>query len=405
MSYRLSYMSFIWLMGLHLVAAAESKYGPGASETEIKIGNTAPYSGAASPYGTIGLVQAAYFKMINERGGVNGRKINFITRDDAYSPAKTVEQVRKLVESDEVLALVGNVGTSPNLAIQKYINVKKVPQIFNGSASSAFADPIKSPWTMGWPPLALTEGYLNGRYVVENVTDPKVAILTQGDDAAKDFMTGFKLGLGKNADSIIVAKAIYQQSDPTVDSQVVSLASSGANVFYNTGTSKFVAQAIRKAHELGWKPVQLLISVGNSVRGVLEPAGLENSVGLVTAQFLKDPTDPRWADDPAIVKWLEFMNKYYPTGSKEDVLNVYGYALAESFVHVLQQAGDDLSRENLMRQAANLKDVEISVLLPGIRLNTSPTDFSPIKQMQFARFNGKAWESFGDLMTRPAPRE
>ncbi len=364
----------------------------------IKIGNTNPYSGPASPYGTVGKTQVGYFRMINEQGGVNGRKINFITLDDAYSPPKTVEMVRRLVESDQVLLLFANVGTATNLAIHKYVNTKKVPHLFVSSGFSKWDDPKNFPWTMGWWPSYYIEGTIFGRYVLENVPNPKVGVLRQNDDAGKEYLAGFMHALGSQAKSIVVAEVTYESTDPTIDSQILQLAGSGANVFFNSGTPKFIAQAIRKARDIGWKPLQIVPSTGSSVKSALEPAGLENSIGIVTVQYLKDPTDPQWANDAEVAAWRTFMDRYYPEGSKVDYFNAYSYAVASSLVHVLKQAGDDLTRENIMRQASSMKDVQIPLLLPGIHLNTSPTDFAPIKQMQLARFNGKAWELFGPLI-------
>jgi branched-chain amino acid transport system substrate-binding protein len=378
-------------------AAAQKKYDPGASDTEIKIGNTNPYSGPASPYGTVGKAHAAFFKMINDQGGVNGRKINFITLDDGYSPPKTVEDVRRLVEDDQVLFLFANIGTATNLAIHKYVNSKKIPHIFVSSGFSKWDDPAHFPWTIGWWPSYYIEGSIFGRYVLANVPNPKIAVMYQNDDAGKEFLAGVKHALGDQEKAIIVAETTYESTDPVIDSQIVSLAGTGATVFFNGGTPKFVSQAIRKAHNIGWKPLQLLPSTGSSVKSALEPAGLEVSTGVITAQYLKDPTDPQWTNDPEMVAWRSFMDKYYPEGSKADYLNAYAYAVASSLVYVLEQAGDDLTRENIMRQATSLKNVPIPLLLPGIRLNTSATDFAPIKQMQLARFNGKAWELFGPL--------
>jgi branched-chain amino acid transport system substrate-binding protein len=382
-------------------AVAQKKYDPGASDTEIKIGQTMPYSGGASAYGTIGRAEQAYFKMINEQGGVNGRKINLISLDDGFSPPKTLEQVRRLIEQEQVLFLFNNVGTAPNVAIHKYVNARKVPHVFVGSGSAQWDNPKEFPWTMGWWPSYRIEGAIFARYVLENVPDPKIAITGQNDDAGRDFHAGFVEGLGDRAPSIIVAEATYEATDSTVDSQVIALAGSGANVFFNGGTSKFVAQAIRKAYDIGWKPVELIPSVASSVDAVLKPAGFEKATGLITAQFFKDPTDASWANDPEVAEWRAFMDKYYPEGSRADSSNVYAYAVAASLVQVLKQAGDDLTRANIMRHASTMKDVKIPLLLPGIRLNTSPSDFSPIKQMRLAKFNGEGWELFGSLLSKP----
>ena len=386
------------MFALATPVAAQKSYDPGVTDTEIKIGNTGPYSGPASSYGTVGRTLSAYFKMVNDQGGVKGRKINFISLDDAYSPPKTVEQVRRLVESDEVFLLFAPIGTATNIAIHKYVNDRKIPHLFVSSGHSKWDDPKNFPWTMGWWPSYYVEGTIFGRYVLENIANPKVAALTQNDDAGKEYIAGFKHALGERAKSIMVAEVSYLSTDPTVDSQVVRLASSGANVFLNGGTPKYVAQAIRKAREVGWKPVQIVGSTSSSVKSSLEPAGLENSIGIITAQYLKDPTDPQWANDPEVIEWRAFMDKYFPEGSKIEYLNAYAYAVGSSLVHVLKQTGGNLTRENVMRQASNMKDVQIPLLLPGIRLNTSATDFSPIKQMQLAKFNGKAWELFGPLI-------
>jgi len=399
MRHQVARLAFAVLLVFAVPAAAQKKYDVGASDTEIKIGNTNPYSGPASPYGTVGKTQSGFFRMINDQGGINGRKINFITLDDGYSPPKTVEMVRRLIESDQVLLLFSNVGTATNVAINKYVNSKKVPHVFVSSGFSKWNDPKNFPWTIGWWPSYFLEGNIFGRYVLESVPNPRVALLYQNDDAGKEFIAGLKHALGDKAKSIVVSEASYESTDPTVDSQVIQLAGSGANVFLNGGTPKYAAQAIRRAHDIGWKPVQFLSSTGSSVKSALEPAGLDISKGLITAQYLKDPTDPQWANDPDMIAWRAFMDKYYPDGSKADYLNAYSYAVAMSLVHVLKRAGDDLTRDNIMRQATSMKDVQIPLLLPGIRLNTSPTDYAPIKQMQLAKFDGKAWQLFGTLLT------
>jgi len=306
--------------------------------------------------------------------------------------------VRRLVESDQVLLLFANVGTATNLAIHKYVNGKKVPHLFVSSGFSKWDDPKNFPWTMGWWPSYYIEGTIFGRYVLENVPNPKVGVLRQNDDAGKEYLAGFMHALGSQAKSIVIAEVTYESTDPTIDSQILQLAGSGANVFFNSGTPKFIAQAIRKARDIGWKPLQIVPSTGSSVKSALEPAGLENSIGIITAQYLKDPTDPQWANDAEVAAWRTFMDRYYPEGSKVDYFNAYSYAVASSLVHVLKQAGDDLTRENIMREASSMKDVQIPLLLPGIHLNTTATDFAPIKQMQLARFNGKAWELFGPLI-------
>ena len=394
-----------WLAGLSLTACvvasgawAQKNYGPGVTDTEIKIGQTMPYSGPASAYGTIGRSEAAYFNMINDQGGVNGRKINFISLDDGYSPPRTVEQVRKLVEEEQVLLLFQGLGTPTNTAIHKYMNAKKVPQLFVATGATKWGDPEHFPWTMGWQPNYQTEGHLYAKYLLKSKPAAKIAVLFQNDDYGKDYVKGLHDGLGGKADTMIVKEVSYEVTDPTVDSQIVTLQSSGADTFFIIATPKFAAQAIRKTYDVGWKPLTFINNVSTSIAAVLEPAGLEKSVGLVTALYFKDPTDPQWSKDPAMKQWRAWMEKYYPDGNIGDGFNTYGYAVAQTMVHVLKQCGDDLTRENVMRQAANLKNLEISVLLPGITINTSPTDFYPIEQVQLARFDGKRWVLFGEVL-------
>ena len=379
-------------------ALAEKKYDPGASDTEIKVGSTNPYSGPASAYGTIGRSEAAYFKMINDQGGINGRKINFISLDDGYSPPRTVEQVRKLVEEEQVLLLFQTLGTPSNTAIQKYMNAKRVPQLFVATGATKWGDPQHFPWTMGWQPNYQTEMHIYARYLLQNKPSARIAVLYQNDDYGKDYLKGLHDGLGQQAEKLIVKEVSYEVTDPTVDSQIVALQASGADTLFIIATSKFAAQAIRKAYDTGWKPMTFLNNVATSVAAVLQPAGLEKSVGVITALYYKDPTDPQWANDPAMKDWLAWMKKYYPEGNVADGYNVYGYAAAQTLVQVLKQCGDYLTRENLMRQAANLKNFEIPVLLPGIKINTSPTDFYPIEQVQLARFDGKRWVLFGEML-------
>ncbi len=378
-------------------AAAQKKYDPGASDTEIKIGNTNPYSGPASAYGVIGKTIAAYFNKINAEGGVNGRKINFISYDDGYSPPKTVEQARKLVESDEVLLLFQTLGTPCNTAIQKYLNAKKVPQLFVATGATKWNDPKHFPWTIGWQPNYQSEGHIYAQYLIKNHPNGKVGILYQNDDYGKDYVKGLKDGLGGKLP--IVAELPYETTDPTVDSQIINLKASGADVVYNVTTPKFAAQAIKKMAEIEWKPIHLLNNVSNSVGSVLKPAGLDNSKGILSTQYLKDPTDPTWKDDPAYKEWSAFMEKYYPEGDRTSTFTVYGYLVAQTFVQTIRQSGDDLTRENVMKQAANLKDLQLGMLLPGITINTNPTDFAPIKQMQMEKFNGERWELFGPVLT------
>jgi len=377
---------------------AQKKYDSGASDTEIKIGNTNPYSGPASAYGTIARSEAAYFKMINEQGGVNGRKINFISLDDAYSPPKTVEQVRRLVEQEEVLFIFQSLGTPTNTAIHKYMNAKKVPQLFVATGATKWGDPQNFPWTMGWQPNYQTEAHLYAKYLLQNKPDAKIAVLYQNDDYGKDYVKGLHDGLGSQADRLIAKEVSYEVTDPTVDSQIVTLQASGADTLFIIAIPKFAAQAIRKTYDVGWKPLTFVNNVSSSVATVLQPAGLEKSIGLITALYAKDPTDPQWANDPPMKNWLAWMKKYYPEGDIKDFNNVYGYAVAQTLIQVLKQCGDDLSRQNIMTQAANLKNFEVSVLLPGIRINTSPTDFYPIEQVQLARFDGKRWVLFGEVL-------
>jgi branched-chain amino acid transport system substrate-binding protein len=388
-------------LALALAAApvsAQKKYDEGATDTEIKIGNTNPYSGNASAYGLIGKTIAAYFNMINEKGGINGRKINFISYDDGYSPPKTVEMVRKLVEEDKVLLTFQTLGTPPNTAIHKYMNAKKVPQLFVATGASKWGDPKNFPWTMGWQPDYATEGAIYAKHILANVKDAKIGILMQNDDYGKDYYNGFKQGLGKDVDKI-VQLATYEVTDPTVDSQMIQLKNSGANVFFNITTPKFAAQAIKKAAEIGWKPVHYLNNVSISVGAVLRPAGLDASQGIITAQYGKDPTDPQWAKDADMIAWNQFMDKYLPQGDKKSSFHTYGYSVSATLVEVLKKCGDNLTRENIMKQAASMKDVEIPLLLPGIKINTSATDFYPIQSVKLARFKGETWELFGDVIS------
>ncbi len=382
------------------LAWAQKKYDPGASDTEIKIGQTMPYSGPASAYGTIGKVEAAYFKKINDDGGINGRKINFISLDDGYAPPKAVEMARRLVEQDEVLLVFQTLGTAVNTAIQKYLNAKKVPQLFVASGATKWDDPKNFPWTMGWQPNYQAETQIYAKHILKEKPNGKIAVLYQNDDYGKDYLKGLKDGLGDKAAKMIVAEVSYEVTDPTVDSQVAQLQSSGADVFVNITTPKFAAQAIRKAFDIGWKPAHYLNNVSTSVGSVLTPAGLDKSVGLVSTNYFKDPTDTQWANDPPIQEWTAFMKKYYPEGSLIDGTNVYGYTVAQTMVRVLQQCGDNLTRENVMKQAASLKDFAPTTLLPGIKINTSPTDFAPIQSVQLMRFDGKTWVRFGEVLSQ-----
>ena len=380
-------------------AMAQKKYDIGASDTEIKIGNITPYSGPASAYGVIGKTEEAYFRKINAEGGINGRKVNFITYDDGYSPPKAVEQVRKLVESDEVLLVFQPLGTPSNTAIQKYMNSKKVPQLFVATGATKWGDPKGNPWTMGWQPTYQAEGQIYAKYIMKNHPNAKIGILFQNDDYGKDYVKGIKDGLGDKAKTMIVSELPYEPADPTVDSQIVSLKGSGADVFFNVTTPKFAAQAIKKAAEIGWKPVHLLNNVSNSVGSVLKPAGLEASKDVLSTGYLKDPTDPTWNDDAGKKEWLAFMEKYFPDGDKTSSFTVYGYTVAQTLHQTLKQAGDDLTRANVMKQAASLKGLKLPMLLPGIEINTSPTDFYPIEQMQMQKFTGERWELFGPVIS------
>jgi branched-chain amino acid transport system substrate-binding protein len=382
---------------LAATAVAEKKYDTGATDSEIKIGNTNPYSGPASSYGTIGKTIAAYFTKVNAEGGINGRKINFVSYDDGYSPPKSVEQARKLVESDEVLFLFNTLGTPPNTAIQKYMNQKKVPQLFVATGATKWGDPQHFPWTMGWQPTYQAEGHIYAKYLLEHHPNGKIGILYQNDDYGKDYVKGLKDGL--NGKMQIVAELPYETTDPTVDSQIVSLQASGADVFFNVTIPKFAAQAIRKAGEIGWKPIHLLNSVSQSVGGTLRPAGLEYSKGLFSTYYLKDPTDPQWQNDPAYKEWVAFMEKYYPEGDRTSTFPVYGYTVTQSLVQVLKQCGDELTRANVMKQAANIKDQQLGMFLPGIKINTGPSDFYPIKQMQMQQFDGERWVPIGPILS------
>ena len=379
-------------------ALAQKKYDAGATDTEIKIGNTNPYSGPASAYGLIGKTIDAYFKKVNAEGGINGRKVNFITYDDGYSPPKAVEQVRKLVESDEVLLVFQPLGTPSNTAIQKYMNSKKVPQLFVATGATKWGDPKGNPWTMGWQPTYQAEGQIYAKYIMKNHPNAKIGILFQNDDYGKDYVKGIKDGLGDKAKTMIVSELPYEPADPTVNSQIVSLKGSGADVFFNVTTPKFAAQAIKKAAEIGWKPVHLLNNVSNSVGSVLKPAGLEASKDVLSTGYLKDPTDPTWNDDAGKKEWVAFMDKYFPDGDKTSSFTAYGYTVAQTLHQTLKQAGDDLTRANVMKQAASLKGLKLPMLLPGIEINTSASDFYPIKQMQMQKFTGERWELFGPII-------
>ena len=376
---------------------AQKKYDTGASDTEIKIGNIMPYSGPASAYGVIGKTEEAYFKKINAEGGINGRKINFISYDDGYSPPKTVEQARKLVESDEVLLIFNSLGTPPNTAIQKYMNSKKVPQLFVATGATKWNDPKDFPWTMGWQPNYQSESQIYAKYILKNYPNAKIGVLYQNDDYGKDYLKGLKDGLGAKA-SMIVLEESYEVSEPTIDSHIVKLKSTGADVFVNITTPKFAAQAIKKNAEIGWKPVHFLNNVSASVGTVMKPAGLENGQDIISSAYLKDPTDAQWKNDAGMKAWNEFLDKYYPEANRADASVIYGYTAAQGLVQVLKQCGDDLTRANVMKQAASIKDLELGGLLPGIKVNTSATDFAPISQLQLMKFKGETWERFGEVL-------
>jgi branched-chain amino acid transport system substrate-binding protein len=379
------------------VAFAQKKYDDGASDTEIKIGNTNPYSGPASSYGVIGKTIANYWKSVNEAGGINGRKITFISLDDGYNPSKTVECVRQLVEQDKVLCTFNTLGTPCNTAIHKYMNQKKVPMLFVATGASKWGNPKEFPWTMGYQPDYHTEGVIYAKHLLANVKDPKIAVLMQNDDYGKDYWIGFKEGLGKDADKV-VKHVTYETTDPTVDSQVIQLKDSGANVFFNIAIPKFAAQAMRKVGDLGWKPVIYLNNVSSSVALAMKPAGFENVQGVLTAQYLMDPTDKQWDDNPDMKAWVAWMNKSNPGGSLQDASNVFAYSVSYLMHKTLEKCGDNLTRENLMRQAANHQKLKVPLCLPGITVSTSPTDYYPIQAVQLARFKGETWELFGDIM-------
>ncbi len=379
-------------------AQAQKKYDPGASDTEIKIGQTVPFSGPASAYATIGRAQAAYINMINDQGGINGRKIKLIQYDDAYSPPKAVEQVRKLVEDDEVLLTFQIIGTPSNAAVQKYLNAKKVPQLFAATGASKFTDPKNFPWTMGYNPNYFVEGRIYGQYILKEHPNAKVGVLYQNDDLGKDYLNGIKAGLGNKASTMIVAEASYEVSDPTIDSQILKLKSAGADLLFSAATPKQAAQAIKKLYELDWHPVHILDINATSVGAVMKPAGLEASKGVISVNYGKDPLDPTWQNDAGMKKYFDFMAKYYPEGDKNSNFNTYGYSTTQLLVQVLKMCGDDLTRANVMKQAASLKDVVGDLALPGMKINTSPTDYRVNKQLQMMRFDGERWELFGPIL-------
>jgi branched-chain amino acid transport system substrate-binding protein len=379
-------------------ASAQKRYDIGASDTEIKIGNIMPYNGPASAYGVIGKTEQAYFNKVNAEGGIHGRKINFISYDDGYSPQKTVQQARRLVESDEVLLIFQSLGTPSNLAIQRYMNAKKVPQLFVATGSTKWNDPEHFPWTMGWQPNYQSEARVYARMILRHEPDARIAVFYQDDDFGKDYLKGLKDGLGDKAASMIVAEESYELSSPTIESQIGKLRASGADVLVNISTPKFAVQAIRKIGEIGWKPTHYLANVSLSIGSVIKPAGIGNAQGIVSSAYLKDPTDPRWKDDVGMKEFFAFLDKYYPDANRSDAALVYGYTAAQTLEQVLRQCGDNLTRDNVIKQAANLKDLKLGGLLPGIKINTSASDFAPIEQLQLERFEGDTWHRFGDVI-------
>jgi branched-chain amino acid transport system substrate-binding protein len=380
-------------------ALAQKKYDSGASDTEIKIGNIMPYSGPASAYGVIGKTEAAYFNKINAEGGINGRKISFITYDDGYSPPKAVEQARKLVESDEVLVVFNPLGTPSNTAIEKYMNSKKVPQLFVATGATKWNEPKEFPWTMGWQPSYQSEARIYAKYLLKEKPNAKIGVFYQNDDFGKDYLKGLKDGLGAKAASMIIAEEGYETSEPSIDNHIVKLKTSGADVFISITTPKFAAQAIKKLAEMNWTPLHIVSNVSSSIGGVIKPAGFENAQGILSANYAKDASDPQWDNDPGMKKFVEFLAKYAPDANKLDGSVVYGYGAAQTMVKVLQMCGDDLTRENVMKQAASLKSFAPDMILPGITINTSATDFAPIKQLQMERFKGDKWELFGEIIS------
>ena len=377
---------------------AEGQHGPGVTDSAIRIGNTNPYSGPASAYSAIGRALQAYFDKINEEGGINGRRIDFVSLDDGYSPPRTVEQIRKLVEQEQVLLIFQPLGTPTNTAVHQYLNARQVPQLFVATGATKWGQPDAFPWTMGWQPNYQSEAKIYARYILDHHPGARIGVLYQNDDYGRDYLEGFKAGLGEEGAKLIVAELSYEVADPTVDSQIISLKDSGAEVFFNVTTPKFAAQAIRKAADIGWQPVHLLNSVSNSVGSVLEPAGLDKAVGVITTLYQKDPTDPQWQDSQEYRDWSAWMDRYNPEADKSDQFNVYAYNVAMTLVHVLEQCGDDLTRENVKRQAASIENLELPMLLPGVRINTGADDYYPIESMMLARFDGEKWVLFGDVI-------
>jgi branched-chain amino acid transport system substrate-binding protein len=383
-------------------ALAQKKYDTGATDTEVKIGNIVPYSGPASAYGIIGKSEEAYFRMINENGGINGRKVKFISYDDAYSPPKAVEQVRKLVESDEVLVVFSALGTPSNTAIQKYLNAKKVPQLFVATGATKWNDPTHFPWTIGWLPSYQSEARIYAKFLMKEKPNAKIAVLYQNDDFGKDYLKGLKDGFGAKADSMIAMEESYEISEPTIDNHIVKLKASGADVLISITTPKFAAQTIKKMAEIDWKALQIVANVSTSVGAVMKPAGFENGQGVLSAHYAKDAGDAQWKDDPGMKKFLAFLDKYYPDADRTNSQVIYGYGAAQTLAKVLEMCGDDLTRANIMKQAANLKDFTPDTLLPGVKINTSATDFAPIEQLRMMRFKGEKWDLFGDVISGEA---
>jgi branched-chain amino acid transport system substrate-binding protein len=390
-------IALLGLAWLASPAAAQKHYDTGASDTEIKLGETSPFSGPNSAIGTIGRANTAYFKMVNDQGGINGRKVNFISLDDGFDPARAVEQTRKLVEEEQVLAIVGG-ATLPSAAVQRYLNAKKMPQLFIMSGAKRLIDPERAPWTVGWQPNYYGEARIYAKYILQNIKDAKIAVLYENDDFGKDFLNGFKSALGDQS-KLIVAEASYESTDATADSQIVSLQGSGANVFFSAVSIKFGALAIRKVYDIGWKPIYFTSNVATSLAATLVPAGVEKAVGLISTRFLKDPSDPAWASDKGVQDYLAFLKSYAPGIDPKDVTGVFGYSQAQTLRQVLTQCGDDLTRENVLKQALSLSDFELPLLIPGIKLNTGPTRYGPIDQLQMIRFDGKVWVGMGEVMS------
>jgi branched-chain amino acid transport system substrate-binding protein len=393
--------------GLALVLLGTAVLGPcvlpALAGDDIKIGQTTAYSGPFSAWSNSGKVQTGYFQMINEQGGINGHKISFLSLDDAYSPPKTVEQTRRLVESEEVLFLLSSLGAASNTAVQKYLNANKVPQLFVQSGAAKWADPQNYPWTMGWMPSFANEGAIYARHILATMPDARIAVFYQNDDFGKDYLRGFELALGDKASSLIVARASYLSTDPTIDSQIVQVKASGANVLFNVSSPKFAAQSIRKVHELDWKPTQFLVAPSAIVNTVMKPAGAEASTGVISANYLKDPGNATFADDPGVRDYRAFIAKYAPGVDPEDSNGIWGYSAVQTAVQVLRQCGDDLSRDNIMKQAANLQNLELPMMLPGIKINTSSTDYRPIEEEQMMKFDGRQWQFFGQLQNGALP--